>query len=110
MDLTDYKPKVDHFENIHGLPEEGKIEGAPNFRQIRDFPVFGSAQPTEAGFKNVLDQIPKGTDEQQTKIMWFNMRQEPVIYINGNPCAPRHPERLHDNMQARLYNLIIKND
>ena len=100
MDLTDYKPKVDHFENIHCLPEEGKIEGAPNFRQIRDFPVFGSAQPTEAGFKNVLEQIPKGTDDQQTKIIWFNMRQEPVIYINGNPCAPRHPERLHDNMQV----------
>ena len=35
MDLTDYKPKVDHFENIQALPEVGKIEGAPNFRQVR---------------------------------------------------------------------------
>lgn len=34
MDLTDYKPKVDHFENIHGLSEQGKIDGAPNFRQV----------------------------------------------------------------------------
>ena len=35
LDLTAYKPKVDHFENIHVLPEEGKVEGAPNFRQVR---------------------------------------------------------------------------
>ena len=122
MDLTDYKPKVDHFENINCL-QEGKVDGAPNFRQvtgtglyqlrescssyllkIRDFPVFGCAQPTEDGFKKVLDQIPKGSDEQQMKIIWFNMRQEPVVYINGNPCAPRHPERLHDNIQVR-YNI-----
>lgn len=34
MDLIDHKPKVDHFENIHVLPEAGKIEGAPNFRQV----------------------------------------------------------------------------
>ena len=36
MDLTDYKPKVDHFENIQALPDESKIEGAPNFRQVKD--------------------------------------------------------------------------
>ena len=34
LDLTDYKPKVDHFENIHVLTEEEKVEGAPNFRQV----------------------------------------------------------------------------
>ena len=35
LDLTDYKPKVDHFENIHVLPAEEKLDGAPNFRQVR---------------------------------------------------------------------------
>ena len=34
LDLTDYKPKVDHFENIHVLKEEENVEGAPNFRQV----------------------------------------------------------------------------
>ena len=34
LDLTDYKPKVDHFENIHVLTKEENIEGAPNFRQV----------------------------------------------------------------------------
>ena len=36
MDLTDYKVKVDHFENIHTLPDENKVDGAPNFRQVFD--------------------------------------------------------------------------
>ena len=35
LDLTHYKPKVDHFENLHVLPAEEKVEGAPNFRQVR---------------------------------------------------------------------------
>ena len=41
MDLNDYKVKVDHFENIHTLPDDNKVEGAPNFRQVRHkgFPI-----------------------------------------------------------------------
>ena len=27
------------------------------------------------------------------KVIWYNMRQEPVIYINGTPYAPRAPDR-----------------
>ena len=34
MDLTDYKPKVDHFEQIHALGKENVVLGAPNFRQV----------------------------------------------------------------------------
>ena len=26
-------------------------------------------------------------------VVWYNMRQEPVIYINGTPFAPRAPGR-----------------
>ena len=34
IDLAQYKVKVDHFEGIHLLKEEGFLEGAPNFRQV----------------------------------------------------------------------------
>ena len=34
MDLTDYKPKVDHFEQIHALGKDNVVLGAPNFRQV----------------------------------------------------------------------------
>ena len=34
MDLTDFKPKVDHFEEIHALGDANRIIGAPNFRLV----------------------------------------------------------------------------
>merc|ERR1719499_1472017 len=73
MDLSDFKPKVDHFEQIHALGEEGSIPGAPNFRQVKDFPVFGCAQPTEDGMMKVLAMAPKGADDKPAKTIWFNM-------------------------------------
>ena len=35
MDLSEYLVKIDHFDKIHVLGPEGKIEGAPNWRQVR---------------------------------------------------------------------------
>ena len=37
MDLSEYLLKIDHFDKMHVLKDEGKIEGAPNFRQV---PIF----------------------------------------------------------------------
>ena len=34
MDLSEYLLKIDHFDKMHVLKDEGKIEGAPNFRQV----------------------------------------------------------------------------
>merc|ERR1712025_901179 len=39
---------------------------------------------------------------QEKKILWFNMRKEPVVYINGNPFAPRNPEDLHRNLDVNF--------
>jgi len=99
MDLTDYKLKIDHFDQMHVLADENKVEGAGNFRQVAGFPVFGTAQPTEEGFLKVLDKLPKGTEEKPIKTIWYNMRQEPVIYVNGTPYAPRNPEKMHENLE-----------
>ena len=71
--------------------------------QIRDFPVFGCAQPTETGFKAVLDRVREasgGEGEGKVKLVWFNMRQEPVVYIDSQPHAPRHPDHMHDNLEV----------
>ena len=32
VDLSDFRLKVDHFDKMHGLGEECKLDGAPNFR------------------------------------------------------------------------------
>merc|ERR1711892_71811 len=100
MDLMDFKPKVDHFDEIHALGKENTVLGAPNFRQVVGFPIFGYAQPTEEGLTKVLEMTPKGSDDKPVRMIWFNMRQEPVIYVNGHPYAPRHPDRMHDNLEV----------
>ena len=68
--------------------------------KIKDFPVFGSAQPTEEGFKNIVEKVRKECENKDTKMIWFNMRQEPVVYINSSPHAPRHPDHMHDNVEV----------
>jgi len=112
LDMSDYQLKVDHFENIQCLPVEGSVPGAPNFRQVCGFPVYGMAQPTEEGLAKVMEKMSKGTPEKPIKTLWFNMRQEPVVYVNGVPMAPRAPGKPHENIDlnnsvAELDNLQV---
>ena len=70
------------------------------FLQVSGFPVYGTAQPTEAALKSILEKL-QGTKDSSAEadqaathnVVWYNMRQEPVIYINGTPFAPRAPGR-----------------
>ena len=36
---------------------------------------------------------------EQARALWYNMREEPVIYINGRPFVLREEERPFKNMQ-----------
>jgi len=99
MDLTEFPIKNDYFEGMHMLPETvEKIESAPNFRQVNGFPVFGVGQPAEDGFVPILEKTKSSPEEKPGKILWFNFRKEPVVYINGSPFSPRDPADLHRNM------------
>ena len=45
---------------MHLLPEGvERVEGAPNFRQVNGFPVFGVGQPTEDGFLAILNKVQR---------------------------------------------------
>merc|ERR1719295_2523889 len=56
MDLSEFPLKEDYFEGMLLLPEGvERLEGAPNFRQVSGFPVFGVGQPTEEGFLGALE-------------------------------------------------------
>jgi len=90
--------KYDHFENIHRLDKKlPAYEGSPNFRQVPGYLVFGTGQPTKDGFSTVLDYILKETGAKD--ILWTNMRQEPVVYLNGQSFTPRLPDRMNENME-----------
>ena len=77
IDLTDFLPKIDFFDNMVVMDEKSeKIEGANNFRQVNGFPVFGTGQTTEEGFLKVLDKVKSihGEDSGEN-LLWFSMRK-----------------------------------
>ncbi|XP_076959622.1 uncharacterized protein LOC143635749 [Bidens hawaiensis] len=88
--------KSDHCPGCQqpSLPE--RVDGAPNFREIPGFPVYGVANPTVEGIKSVIQRV--GSSKKGRPVFWHNMREEPVIYINGKPFVLREVERPYKNM------------
>jgi hypothetical protein len=83
---------ADHFEKIQKLPDP--IIGCPNFRRIPGYKVYCCGQPTIDGFKNCLDKVCGTIYPKDGKIIWINLRQEPNVYVNGNPLCARPPNKI----------------
>lgn len=88
--------KSDHCPGCQNqnLPE--RVDGAPNFREVPGFPVYGVANPTIDGIRSVIQRI--GGSKGGRPVLWHNMREEPVIYISGKPFVLREVERPYKNM------------
>jgi protein-tyrosine phosphatase len=83
----------DHFEKIQKLPD--KIEGVPNFRRVPGYKVYCCGQPTLEGLDKALEKVLEGSHwPKDGRIVWLNMRQEPIIYLNGNPVCGRPPNKI----------------
>lgn len=82
----------DGFIERHSLVsseyDEFMIEGASNFRHIPQTSVYGVAQPTIEGLKCVLRKLRRDRGRGD-RILWINLREEPIIYINGIPYVLR---------------------
>jgi len=83
---------ADHFEKIQKLPEP--VPGCPNFRRVPGYKVYLCGQPTIAGFEACLNKVCGDIYPKDGKIIWFNLRQEPSIYINGEPLCARPPNKI----------------
>ena len=80
------------------------------------FPVFGTGQPTLGGFDKVLEPILKKYGDEKI-IYWANLRQEPVVYVNGKPYTARDPEKygylrnfiilLRNFISTEIFHIII---
>ncbi|PIA40733.1 hypothetical protein AQUCO_02400064v1 [Aquilegia coerulea] len=88
--------KSDHCPGCQNLTLPERVEGAPNFREVPGFPVYGVANPTVEGIRAVIRRI--GSSKDGCPVLWHNMREEPVIYINGKPFVLREVERPYKNM------------
>jgi hypothetical protein len=65
------------------------INGAANFRRIPDTHIYGVAQPTIDGLRSVIRRLFNDQSSRNDKILWINLREEPIIYINGIPYVLR---------------------
>lgn len=70
--------KLDQWsENVDEIP------GVSNFRKIPYMDVYASAQPTIEGVENVIQKL------SDKHIVWINLREEPLIYVNSSPYVLR---------------------
>merc|ERR1711936_1170852 len=82
---------ADHFEKIQKLADP--IPGCPNFRRVPGYKVYCCGQPTAEGFEKALEKVT-ASYPKDGKIIWFNLRQEPTVYVNGEPLCARPPNKI----------------
>merc|ERR1712055_931790 len=95
---------ADHFEKIQKLPDP--IPGVPNFRRVPGYKVYCCGQPTASALETTLNKVCGEIYPKDKKIIWFNMRQEPTVYINGEPVCARPPNKIGE--YAELGNVTSK--
>merc|ERR1712198_654034 len=83
---------VDHFDKIQKLPDP--VAGCPNFRRVPGYKVYCCGQPTIAGYEACLNKGCGNIYPKDGKIIWLNLRQEPDVYVNGEPVCARPPNKI----------------
>merc|ERR1712002_300044 len=91
-DMANAACMADGFENIQKLPDA--LPGCPNFRRVPGFKVYCCGQPTIAGFVAALNKVCGDKYPKDGPIIWLNMRQEPDVYVNGEPICARPPNKI----------------
>merc|ERR1712055_533301 len=90
-DMANAVCMADGFEKIQKLPDP--VPGCPNFRRVPGFKVYCCGQPTIAGFEAALNKVIANYPKDGP-IIWFNLRQEPDVYVNGEPICARPPNKI----------------
>ena len=62
-------------------------------------PVSGVAQPSLFGIRAVLNRV-FGRPNRIEQVVWCNLREEPVIYINARPFVLREFDHPFSNLTA----------
>jgi len=90
--------KSDEFENIHLFKTPRPHPCVWNFRKTEaaDLPVFGVGQCHLEGIVFLARHLK---ERGYPKVLWFNMREEPVVFLDGQACAPRSAGNLNENVE-----------
>merc|ERR1711988_1345916 len=97
--VSELKAMTDAFEGIDRLAEGApRTDGAPNFRRLPGFPIFGTGQTSIDGFEKCLEPVLKKYGDEK-HVFWVNLRQEPVVYVNGKPYTARDPAKINFHLE-----------
>merc|ERR1712032_1731716 len=83
---------ADQFDKMQKLPDP--LPGAPNFHRIPGYKVYTTGQPALEGIKNILEKVTGTIYPKDGPIIWLNLRQEPDVYVNGQPICARPPNKI----------------
>lgn len=93
--------KDDHFIGCHRLVDSPiSIAGAPNFRlkSWRGWILAGTGIPTLCGRTGIARAIMDAAKGQLVKLLWVNLREEPLLYLGNGPFVLREARRPFENL------------
>merc|ERR1711936_1462408 len=106
--VAELKAMTDAFEGIDRLAEGApRTDGAPNFRRLPGFPIFGTGQTSIDGFEKCLEPVLKKYGDEK-HVFWVNLRQEPVVYVNGKPYTARDPAKINFHLEMNNPEKVAK--
>lgn len=79
--------KSDQWSSRSATSHEG-IKGAIGFRQVPSAPIFALGQPSEDAILHVVDRT-RELFPVVTKVLWLNLREEPIAMLLGEPYCLR---------------------
>jgi hypothetical protein len=92
--------KCDEFDGIHMLKSARPHPQVWNLRKSSAaLPIFGAGQCHLDGLLHIARHFKSQGYE---RIYAFNLREEPVVFLNGHACAPRLPGSLNENVDYLL--------
>ncbi|KAI9175819.1 hypothetical protein H9P43_006183 [Blastocladiella emersonii ATCC 22665] len=92
--------KADQFPQAASAHLDVHLQGSPNFRML-DLNVYGVAQPTAVGLSTILTLLnchPDSDPDLCGPTVWLCTREEPLLYINGQPYVLRHADQPMSNL------------
>ena len=93
--------KSDYIPTAQVAKLDINISGAPNFRQIRPYPIYACGQPSATGVRTILNMLAGNQQHKQktaSKTIWINLREEPIIYLNNRPFVLRELDTPFHNL------------
>ncbi|MCA9793085.1 MAG: hypothetical protein KC910_14855 [Candidatus Eremiobacteraeota bacterium] len=90
--------KADQYPGIDWLGDNP--DGTPSYRRMGRYQATG--QPTVDGLRKMLDKSKKFT--------WVNMREEPVVYIQGKPYNMRLDDRENHSTEGESAEQVARRE